>query len=187
MERIILASASPRRHQLLNWAEIEYDILVKDTNESFPPHLPVEEVPIYIAKNKAMAVQAELSHDRCIIAADTVVVLDSQIIGKPANRAEAISTLQKLSGKKHRVITGVVLQKGNKIHSFADITYVEFHVLTEDQITYYIDKYKPYDKAGAYAIQEWIGVIGIKSIEGDFYNVMGLPVSRVVKELAAFG
>jgi septum formation protein len=187
MERIILASASPRRHQLLSWAEIEFDIIVKNTDESFPANMPVEEAPVYIAANKANAVKTELSHDRCIVAADTVVVLDDQIIGKPANRAEAISTLQKLSGRKHRVITGVVLQKGDKIHSFADITYVEFHVLSEDQITYYIDKYKPYDKAGAYAIQEWIGVIGIKSIEGDFYNVMGLPVSRVVNELAAFG
>jgi septum formation protein len=184
MERIILASASPRRHQLLSWAEIEYDIIVKETDESFPANMPVEDVPVYIAANKAKAVKAELSHNRCIVAADTVVVLDNQIIGKPADKKDAIITLQKLSGRKHRVITGVVLQKGDKIVSFSDITYVEFHVLTEEQIAYYVDHYRPYDKAGAYAIQEWIGVVGIKSIEGDFYNVMGLPVSRVVKALA---
>lgn len=186
MERIILASASPRRHQLLSWAEIEYDIMVKETDESFPPEMPVEEVPVHIARNKALAVQAELSHDRLIIAADTVVVLDHQIIGKPKDSTDAISILQQLSGRQHSVITGVVLQKGNKVHAFADITFVDFHPLSIEQITYYVDHYKPYDKAGAYAIQEWIGVVGIRSIQGDFYNVMGLPVSKVVKAIAMF-
>jgi septum formation protein len=186
MERIILASASPRRHQLLSWAEIEYDIMVKETDESFPSGMPVEEVPVHIARNKALAVQAELSHDRLIIAADTVVVLDNQIIGKPKDRTDAISILQQLSGRQHRVITGVVLQKGNKVHAFADVTFVDFHPLSNEQITYYVDHYKPYDKAGAYAIQEWIGVVGIQSIHGDFYNVMGLPVSKVVKAITLF-
>jgi septum formation protein len=186
MEKIILASASPRRHQLLTWAEIDYEIVVKETDESFPPDMPVEEVPAFIAKHKALAVHSSLSSDRLIIAADTVVVLDEQIIGKPADRTAAISTLQKLSARKHRVITGVVLMKGDRLHAFSDITYVEFNPITDAQIIYYVDTYKPYDKAGAYAIQEWIGVIGIKSIEGDFYNVMGLPVSKVVRKLEAF-
>lgn len=118
-----------------------------------------------------------------ILAADTVVVLDNKIIGKPANREEAIAILTALSGREHKVITGVVLLNGKEEISFSDTTRVVFHPLTQEQIRFYVDKYKPYDKAGAYAIQEWIGVTGIKSIEGDFYNVMGLPVSRVVNAL----
>jgi septum formation protein len=186
MKKIILASASPRRHQLLGQAEIDFEVIVKETDESFPSQLPAEDVPAYIARNKALAVQAATDSTRLILAADTIVVLDDQIIGKPADRAAAIATLQKLSGRKHRVITGVVLQRGSAVVAFSDITFVEFHTLTHEQIEYYVDQFKPYDKAGAYAIQEWIGVIGIKSIEGDFYNVMGLPISRVVKELEGF-
>ncbi len=183
MQRIVLASQSPRRKQLLQWAEIEFDIIVPQTDESFPPGTPIAELPIHIAREKALSVQAELSHERIILAADTVVVLDKTVIGKPKDRAEAIQILQALSGNKHQVITGVVLLKGQKAIAFADTTDVMFHKLTTDQITFYVDKYQPFDKAGAYAIQEWIGVVGIKSISGDFYNVMGLPVSRVVREL----
>lgn len=185
---IVLASRSPRRKQLLEWAEIDFDILVKDTNEYFPPELPVEEVPVYIAKNKAEAVRASSEFIRyeagnAILAADTIVVLDNQVIGKPADRSEAIAILELLSGRTHRVITGVVICKGEKVFSFSDITEVSFHEITREQIEFYVDHYEPYDKAGAYAIQEWIGVTGIRSIHGDFYNVMGLPVSRVVKIL----
>lgn len=187
MNRIILASASPRRHQLLQWAEVPYDVLVKETDEMYPAHLPVPEVPVYIARNKALAVQQELSHERVILAADTVVVLDDRIIGKPRNRDEAIETLQQLSGRIHQVITGVVLLRGDESLTFSDTTFVHFHPLTYDQIVYYVDHYRPYDKAGAYAIQEWIGVVGIKRVEGDFYNVMGLPVSRVVQALQQLG
>jgi len=186
MERIILASASPRRHQLLSWAEIPYDVLVRETEENFPPTLPVADVPVYIARNKAIAVQQELTHTPVVLAADTVVVLGNEIIGKPKSREEAIQTLQKLSGCTHRVITGVVMRKGEKEITFSDITEVNFHPLTLSQITFYVDHYQPYDKAGAYAIQEWIGVVGIKSVNGDFYNVMGLPVSRVVQLLSEF-
>jgi len=125
---------------------------------------------------------AALQHE-IIIAADTVVVLGDTIIGKPANRQEAIATITNLSGKEHRVITGVVMLQGKREIAFADITKVWFHELTQAQIEFYIDKYQPYDKAGAYGIQDWIGVVGIKAIEGDFYNVMGLPVSRVVQQL----
>lgn len=183
MTRIILASQSPRRKQLLEWAEVPFDILVKETAETYPASLKVEDVPVYIARNKALAVQPLTDPGRIILAADTVVVLEERIIGKPANREEAISTLTALSGREHRVITGVVLRKDGEERSFADVTEVSFHPLTEEQIIFYVDKYQPYDKAGAYAIQEWIGVTGIRSVTGDFYNVMGLPVSRVVQAL----
>jgi len=183
MERIILASASPRRHQLLTWAEIPFDVIVRETEELYPPELSVEEVPVHIARNKAIAVQHELTHQPVVLAADTVVVLGDEIIGKPRNREEAIQTLEKLSGQTHCVITGVVLRQGEREIAFSDKTKVTFHTLTKEEIVFYVDHYHPYDKAGAYAIQEWIGVIGIQSVSGDFYNVMGLPVSRVVKAL----
>ena len=186
MERIILASASPRRHQLLTWAEIPFDIIVRETDETYPAELATEEVPVYIARRKALAVQHELTDTPVVLAADTVVVLGEEIIGKPRSREEAIQTLEKLSGQTHRVITGVVVRKGDKEIAFSDITSVTFHPLTKTQIEFYIDRYQPYDKAGAYAIQEWIGVVGIKSVAGDFYNVMGLPVSRVVQILSEF-
>ncbi len=183
MKRIILASQSPRRKQLLEWAEVPFEIIVKETDESFPPSLPVEEVAMHIARQKALAVHQELNDSPVILAADTLVVLHAKIMGKPADREEAILFLEALSGQKHKVITGVcILNNGNET-VFADSTEVEFHKLTKDQIIFYVDKYKPFDKAGAYAIQEWIGVVGIKSVQGDFYNVMGLPVSRVIKEL----
>lgn len=184
MNKIILASQSPRRKQLLEWAEVPFEIMVKETDEHFPPGLTPAEVAVYIARNKALAVQAETKSTEIILAADTIVVLGDNIIGKPVHREDAVSILLALSGEKHQVITGVVIRKGEKEIAFADMTEVEFHDLTVDEIEFYVDKYKPYDKAGAYAIQEWIGVVGIKSIHGDFYNVMGLPVSRVVRELA---
>jgi len=183
MNKIILASQSPRRKQLLEWAEVPFEVHVKETDEKFPPGLTPDQIAIYIARNKAFAVQQQRNPDEIILAADTIVVLNESIIGKPVHREEAISILLALSGETHRVITGVVIRKGNQEISFADTTEVEFHDLSEEQIEFYVDKYTPYDKAGAYAIQEWIGVVGIKSVKGDFYNVMGLPVSRVVREL----
>jgi len=181
--KIILASQSPRRKQLLEWAEINFEVVVKETAETYPPELTVDEVAIYIAKQKALAVQPIVAPGSVILAADTIVVLNNRIIGKPKDRKEAIEILSDLSGHKHVVITGVVLRKDEQEISFADSTDVYFHELSKEQIEFYVDKYKPYDKAGAYAIQEWIGVVGIKSVNGDFYNVMGLPVSRVVREL----
>jgi septum formation protein len=186
MNKIILASQSPRRKQLLEWAEIPFEVIVKETDEDYPPGLHPDEIAIYIARNKAISVQNDLGNEKIILAADTIVVLNENIIGKPVHREEAVSILYALSGEKHKVITGVVILKGDREISFADTTEVEFHKLTVEQIEFYVDKYKPYDKAGAYAIQEWIGVVGIKSINGDFYNVMGLPVSRVVRELNKF-
>lgn len=185
--RIILASQSPRRKQLLEWAEIPFEVMVQSTAETYPPDMAVPDVPVHIAHEKAIAVKqknAALNHaDNIIIAADTVVVLNNTIIGKPKDREDALDILSRLSGNKHQVITGVVILKGEKEIAFADITDVWFHPLTSEQIAFYVDKYQPYDKAGAYAIQEWIGVVGIQSIQGDFYNVMGLPVSRVVTAL----
>ena len=189
MHAFILASQSPRRKTLLEWAEIPFEIIVSDADESYPTNLAIEEVPVYIAKNKALAVKEMILStkptlvNQCIIAADTVVVLDQKIIGKPNNKQEAIDSLLALSGQTHKVITGVVLLYQGQEISFSETTLVEFHTLTPEQIEFYVNKYKPYDKAGGYAIQEWIGVVGIKKITGDFYNVMGLPVSKLVQKI----
>jgi septum formation protein len=180
---LILASQSPRRKQLLEWAEVPFEVIVSDTDESFPAELSFEDAAIHIARNKALAVTLSAKPAVPVLAADTIVVCNGGIIGKPKDREDAINILHTLAGNTHRVITGVVLLNGNEEKAFADTTTVTFHPLTTAQIIFYVDKYQPYDKAGAYAIQEWIGVVGIKSIEGDFYNVMGLPVSRVVREL----
>ena len=182
-KKIVLASGSPRRKTLLEWAEVSFEVIVKPTDESYPSELAIDEVPVHIARQKALAVAGELTNNELVIAADTIVVLENEMIGKPTSREDAIQILSKLAGKTHRVITGVVLLEGTKEIAFADSTTVHFHPLTQEQISFYVDKYKPYDKAGAYAIQEWIGVVGIKSVEGDFYNVMGLPVSRVLQAL----
>lgn len=189
MQPIILASQSPRRRQLLEWAEVPFEVISRSTDESFPADMPVEEVPVHVAREKAIATRAYIrekfpSHQsKTILAADTVVVLGNEVINKPENLEQAAAMLQKLSGKTHRVITGVVLLSPDDEKAFADITEVSFHELTAGQIEFYVQKYQPLDKAGAYAIQEWIGVVGIQSIRGDFYNVMGLPVSRVLQSL----
>ncbi|TCJ19179.1 septum formation protein Maf [Flaviaesturariibacter flavus] len=185
MASYILASQSPRRKQLLEWAEIDFDIRIANTDESYPEGLTPEAVAEHIAREKA-AVVARAEPGRTIIAADTIVVLGAEIIGKPADRDDAVATLRKLSGNAHRVITGVAIRRGDREVIFHDVTEVQFHPLSEEQLTFYVDKYRPYDKAGAYAIQEWIGVVGIKAVQGDFYNVMGLPVSRVVQALRDF-
>mgnify|MGYP003331049819 CR=1 FL=1 len=183
MKKIILASQSPRRKQLLEWAEIDFEVIVSDSDETYPDGLNMEEIAIHIARNKALAVSEKTGKSKTILAADTIVVCDNEVIGKPKDRPDALQIIRKLSGKNHHVITGVCILYGEKEISFSDTTTVSFHELTDEQIAFYVDKYQPYDKAGAYAIQEWIGVIGIRSISGDFYNVMGLPVSRVIQHL----
>ena len=183
MDKIVLASGSPRRKQLLEWAEVDFEIIVRDTPETYPPGMPVIDVPVHIARNKALAVHATVAPGRIVVAADTVVVLGEAIIGKPRDRDDAVEILTRLAGRRHEVITGVVLLQDGKEQTFADRTSVWFHELDRAELEGYVDRYKPYDKAGAYAIQEWIGVVGIQKIEGDFYNVMGLPVSRVVQAL----
>lgn len=185
MEKIILASGSPRRKQLLELAEVSFEVIVSEIEETFPAGLSPSQAAMYIAENKALAVRKSLNNGdgQTIIAADTVVVFQSEILGKPTGRDDAISILSKLSGKAHKVITGVCILSAEHKILFAEETEVTFKALSKEQIAYYVDHYKPYDKAGAYAIQEWIGAVGIQSIKGDFYNVMGLPVSRVVEEL----
>ena len=187
---IILASQSPRRKQLLEWAEVAFEVIVKETDESYPDNLSMDAIAMHIARNKALAVKEMIGNNKdqnnlykTIVAADTIVVLNNQVIGKPKDREHAIQILSSLAGQIHHVVTGVVIVSPTKEIAFADTTEVEFHQLDENQISFYVDKYKPYDKAGAYAIQEWIGVVGIKSVKGDFYNVMGLPVSKVVQVL----
>ncbi len=182
-KKIILASQSPRRKQLLEWAEVDFEVMVSNTDESYPPNLSTTETAIHIAKKKALAISNSYKPVIPVLAADTIVVCNKEIIGKPVNKEDAINIIKKLSGKTHQVITGVFIKHIEKEISFADITEVTFNPLTDEQIEFYVEKYKPYDKAGAYAIQEWIGVVGIQSINGDFYNVMGLPVNRVVKVL----
>lgn len=188
MQKIILASASPRRKTILELAHINFDILPGETTETYPPDMPPEQVPVFVARDKGIAARNKDVFKRYennipVLAADTIVVLEGKIIGKPANREEAIETLSRLSGKTHQVITGVVLSNKHKEVAFHDITEVSFNHLSTESIHYYVDQFKPFDKAGAYAIQEWIGVIGIKSINGDYYNVMGLPVNKVVAAL----
>ena len=185
MEKIILASGSPRRKQLLELAGLSFEIIVSDIDETFPDEVSPAQAAMHIAENKAVAVQRSLDNSdaQTIIAADTVVVLNEEILGKPVDRSDAIKILEKLSGKTHKVVTGVCILSSSVKTIFAEETIVEFNQLSKKQIEFYVDNFKPFDKAGAYAIQEWIGAVGIKSITGDFYNVMGLPVSRVVAEL----
>lgn len=181
---IILASQSPRRKQLLEWAEVNFTVEVIPTDESYPSTLSVEEVPVFIAREKARQVNAARNpHQLPLLAADTVVVLDDRIIGKPQHHQEAVEILTALSGRTHRVITGVVILHKQGEIAFSDITEVTFHTISTEQIEHYVTNYQPFDKAGAYAIQEWIGVVGIRQVKGDFYNVMGLPVSRVIQHL----
>lgn len=182
MHKIVLASQSPRRKHLLEAAELSFDIIIADIDETPPTNIPAEKVPEHLAQQKTVAIEAQV-HDAIIIAADTIVLVDNKILGKPANEQEAIATLEALSGRSHKVITGVCMQKGAKSISFSATTEVFFRELQRSEIEHYVAKYQPYDKAGAYAIQEWIGMIGIEKIVGDYYNVMGLPIGDVVKYL----
>jgi septum formation protein len=185
MPEIILASQSPRRKQLMEAAELEFRIVIADVDETPPDGMAGDLVPEYLAKKKAMVIGAD-NPDAIVVAADTIVLLDHEILGKPVDEADARSILAKLSGRKHEVVTGVCMLHGKKEISFSTVTEVFFRPLTKDQIAHYVTHYKPFDKAGAYAIQEWIGMIGIEKINGDYYNVMGLPIGDVTKKLAAF-
>lgn len=182
-----MASASPRRKQLLELAEISCRIMPANIDESYSATLSPDKIAEHIAKEKALYIEQKIkaeTNDYTILAADTIVVLEAEIIGKPINKEDAIQILSKLSGKEHKVITGVCILSNAKKILFSETTFVQFNQLTSEQIVYYVERFKPFDKAGAYAIQEWIGAIGINSIRGDFYNVMGLPINRIVKELS---
>lgn len=181
MYKLILASQSPRRKQLMEQAELDFEVIAANVEETYPDAMVASAVPEYLAHKKAMAIDAPA--DAIIIAADTIVVLNNKILGKPANEEEAKETLRKLSGKTHEVITGVCMKKGAQVVSFSVTTEVHFRRLSDKQINHYVTKYKPLDKAGAYAIQEWIGLVGIKRIKGDYYNVVGLPIGKIVKQL----
>jgi len=185
---LILGSGSPRRKELLKLAEIDFEVLVSDVDESFEADMPVREVPEMLALRKARAIQNRSDVADCwILTADTIVILDGKIIGKPVDRTDAIAILTSLSGRKHTVVSGVCLLKGEEVYQFSDETDVFFNELTREEIVYFVDMCRPFDKAGAYAIQEWIGLIGVKRIEGCFYNVMGLPVPRIYQVLKQIG
>ncbi|MBS1629716.1 MAG: septum formation protein Maf [Bacteroidetes bacterium] len=184
MEKLILASGSPRRRQLLEQAHIDFEVISPDVDETIPPGMDGTDLPAFLAQKKAKAV-AEKFPDRDILAADTVVLLGNEILGKPASDYEAKAMLTRLSGQMHRVVTGVCLLLHGKDHVFSVITEVYFRQLSYEQISFYVDHYHPLDKAGAYAIQEYIGMVGIEKIVGDYYNVMGLPVGDVVPMLAS--
>ncbi len=184
---IILASKSPRRQQLLQGMNIPFEVLLKDTDESFPISMEVHEIAEFLSIKKAMAFQnEELPLDFLLIAADTIVVIDNQVLNKPKDRDDAIAMLSKLSGHEHKVITGVCLRSANDLVSFSEESAVGFVALTKDEICYYVDNFQPYDKAGSYGIQEWIGYIAIEQVRGSFFNVMGLPTHRLYKELLLF-
>jgi len=182
--KIILASNSPRRKELLKGLDIDFEVrIIPDIDESYPPNISPDEVPAYIAQKKADAYSATLQPGELIITADTVVLLDGDILEKPTDRADAIRILKRLSGHRHQVITAVTLTATDIRKAFTAKSTVDFATLDDDEIEYYVDKYQPYDKAGAYGIQEWIGYIGVCSIEGSFHNVMGLPIQRLYREL----
>ncbi len=183
--RVVLASNSPRRQELLKSLDIDFEVMVKDgVEEDFPQTLKNKEVAEYLAVKKAQAYAGEVKMDNLLlITADTIVVCDGVILGKPADAAEAREMLKMLSGKSHKVITGVALTTPQVQRSFSVKTKVYFKRLSEADIDYYIQRYQPFDKAGAYGIQEWIGLVGIDYIEGSYHNVMGLPVQRLYAEL----
>jgi septum formation protein len=184
--KIILASKSPRRQQLLQELGCEFIIKTKEVDEIYPEALKREEVALYLSELKAKAFDEELSVDTVVITADTIVCINNLILGKPTDYDDAVGILKLLSGNKHEVITGVCIHNKQKLHSFYVVTNVYFKKLTEQEITYYLNRYKPYDKAGSYGIQEWIGLIGIEKIEGSYHNVMGLPVKELYEALVTF-
>ncbi len=183
---IILASQSPRRKQLLEQLGYTFTQKSKDTDESFSKEIPLREVAEHLSVKKAAAFAEEIKHRDLIIASDTIVLIDNEILNKPNTNQETFAMLAKLSGKQHEVITGVCLKSKAKEMSFSVSTTVFFEELKKEEINYYIEKYKPFDKAGAYGIQEWIGLIGVSKIEGSFYNVMGFPTKEVYEAIERF-
>lgn len=182
--RVILASNSPRRHELLKGLGISFEVkTLKDIDESFPEDLDADDVAQFIAQRKANAYEDIIAPDELIITADTVVVVGDKVLGKPQSREHAIYMLHSLSGKVHHVVTGVCLLTNHGRKVFDSITSVQFANLTEDEIIYYVDNFAPFDKAGAYGVQEWIGYIGVEKIEGSYFNVMGLPIQKLYREL----
>ncbi len=185
--RLILASRSPRRQQLMRDCGLAYELSADyEVEEIFPDTLPAAEAPLYLARLKSEAYPHPLEENDLLITADTGVILDDRMLGKPADRAGAVAMLEALSGRSHRVVTGVALRTRERSHAFDATSEVFFKTLSAEEIAYYVDNYLPYDKAGAYGIQEWIGYVGITRIEGSFYNVMGLPIQKLCEQLTLF-
>ena len=186
--RIVLASNSPRRRELLGGLGIDFEVKVlPDIEENYPAELPVTEIAEYIAREKACAYLPVMADDELIITADTIVVVDDEVMGKPKDADDARRMLKKLSGRTHQVITGVCLTTKDIQRPFSVMTDVTFKQLSDEEIAHYIEVYRPYDKAGAYGIQEWIGYIGVTGLKGSYFNVMGLPVQRIYGELRSWG
>lgn len=182
--KVILASGSPRRRELMAGLGVNYEVwILPDVDESYPDTLQGEEIPLYIAKEKADAYIPMMQPNELIITADTIVWLDGKVLGKPRDREDALQMLRTMSGRTHEVFTGVCITTTDWQRSFTAQTEVRFATLSEDEIIYYVDNFKPMDKAGAYGVQEWIGFIGVENISGSYYNIMGLPVQKLYREL----
>ena len=185
--KIILASNSPRRKELLAGLDVQFEVrIIPGIDESYPDTLPTMEIAEYIAQKKAKAYRETMADDELIITADTIVVLDDKVLGKPKDAEEARCMLHALSGKTHQVVTGVVLTTKELQKHFSVVSNVTFKTLSDNEIDYYVDTYKPMDKAGAYGIQEWIGYVGVTRLEGSYFNVMGLPVQRIYEAMKEF-
>lgn len=182
--KIILASKSPRRQELLRLMDLDFEIVLKEVDESYPDGLTPEEIAVYIAEKKALAFDGD-AHNEIVLTADTIVAIDNQILGKPDDAAHAIEMLQTLSGRVHRVVTGVCLTYKGKVNKFYDVSEVFFRPFKDQEIISYVEKYKPFDKAGSYGIQEWIGLVGIQRINGSYTNVVGLPTEKLHQQLLA--
>ena len=183
---IILASRSPRRQQLLQELGLKFEVVTREYSEIYPEGLGGEEIARYVAHEKAASFKNEISYNEIVIAADTIVWCNNRVLGKPVNRNDAARILKEISGNTHEVITGVSLLSQSKQFTFSDSTKVTFDSLSDEEIYYYIERYRPYDKAGAYGIQEWIGIVACSHIDGSYFNVVGLPVQKLYKELQRF-
>ena len=185
-KKIILASKSPRRQELIKGLEIPFEIVSYEVDESFDDTLTKHEIPLYLAQKKGEAFPNILLENEILLTADTIVWVDDEVLNKPSNAEEAQQMLRKLSGKVHTVYTGVTIRNANKTHTFHDATQVEFYPLTEEEVNLYIQNCRPFDKAGSYGIQDWMGTVGVKGIQGCFYNVMGFPSAKFYRELQYF-
>ena len=184
---IVLASKSPRRQELMKGIGLEFSVITKDVDESYPSNMSVYDVAPFLSLKKAKAFNdEELPENYMVITADTVVIVDDMILGKPKDEADARGMLGRISGKKHSVITGVTVRTSDKVKTFSVVSKVSFEILDQEEIDYYVNNFRPYDKAGAYGIQEWIGYIGVNHVEGSYFNVMGLPTQKLYKMLKAF-
>lgn len=181
--KIVLGSASPRRQELLRGINLNFEVIPMDVEESYPPYLTGVEIPMYLAEKKADAYKSMLDDELMVITADTIVFLDGKVLGKPDDKADAFKMLQRLSGKTHQVITGVCISTNLRRRTFHTISEVKFARLNDSEIEYYLEYYAPYDKAGSYGVQEWIGFIAVENINGSYFNVMGLPIQRLYNEL----